>query len=77
MDWSQYIHCDPEILSGKPVVRGTRLSVEFILGLFASGWTREQVRENYPVLTDESLSAVFTLAAECIQDEMVAFIAGK
>ena len=43
MDWRQYIHSDPEILLGKPVVKGTRLSVEFILGLFAAGWTEQQV----------------------------------
>jgi uncharacterized protein (DUF433 family) len=38
-DWHAYIHCDPQILMGKPVVRGTRLSVEFLIGLFAAGWT--------------------------------------
>ncbi|NEP15214.1 MAG: DUF433 domain-containing protein, partial [Symploca sp. SIO2C1] len=36
--WGEYIHCDPKILVGKPVVKGTRLSVEFLLGLFAEGW---------------------------------------
>lgn len=39
MDWRAYIHSDPEILLGKPVVKGTRLAVEFILRLFAVGWT--------------------------------------
>jgi uncharacterized protein (DUF433 family) len=39
MDWWQYIHSDPEILNGKPVVKGTRLSVEFLLGLLAAGWS--------------------------------------
>ncbi|MBI4743367.1 MAG: DUF433 domain-containing protein, partial [Actinobacteria bacterium] len=39
MDWRKFIHSDPEILLGKPTVRGTRLSVEFILGLFAENWT--------------------------------------
>ncbi len=43
MDWRQYIHSDPEIALGKPVVKGTRLSVEFILELFAAGWTEGQV----------------------------------
>ncbi|MBI5187504.1 MAG: DUF433 domain-containing protein, partial [Nitrospirae bacterium] len=45
--WRKFIHSDPEILLGKPVVKGTRLSVEFILGLFAEGWTEQQVLENY------------------------------
>jgi Protein of unknown function (DUF433) len=50
MDWKTYIHSDPKILLGKPVVKGTRLSVEFILGLFSEGWTEQQVLENYPTL---------------------------
>jgi Protein of unknown function (DUF433) len=50
MDWKTYIHSDPKILLGKPVIKGTRLSVEFILGLFSEGWTAQQVLENYPTL---------------------------
>lgn len=57
---------DPDILCGKPSVRGTRLSVEFLLGLFADGWTHEQVLDNYPALTPETLRAVFTYAAEVL-----------
>ena len=59
IDWKKYIHSDPEILMGKPVVKGTRLSGEFILGLFAEGWTEQQILENYPTLTKERLRAVF------------------
>ncbi len=69
MDWQAYIHSDPDILVGKPVVKGTRLSVEFLLGLFASGWTEQQVLENYPTLTPEALHAVFAFAAESVQHE--------
>jgi len=43
--WAQYIHEDPNVLLGKPVVKGTRLSVEFILDLYAAGWTEQQVLE--------------------------------
>ncbi|MGB9592048.1 MAG: DUF433 domain-containing protein [Candidatus Kryptoniota bacterium] len=43
MDWRKFIHSDPEILLGKPVVKGTRLSVEFILGLFSEGWSEQQI----------------------------------
>lgn len=60
--WSEHIASDPEILGGKPVVRGTRLAVDFVLSLFASGWAREQVLENYPSLTAESLKAVLRAA---------------
>ncbi len=69
MDWRMYIHSDPEILLGKPVVKGTRLSIDFLLGLFGAGWTEAQVLENYPALTPEALRAVFAFAAECLREE--------
>lgn len=69
VDWKKFIHSDPDILLGKPVVKGTRLSVEFILGLFSNGWTEQQVLENYPTLTKESLLAVFAFATDCMREE--------
>lgn len=57
------------MLLGKAVVKGTRLSVEFILGLFAEGWTEQQVMENYPTLTKDSLRAVFAFAKDCMGEE--------
>ena len=69
MNWHAYIHSDPAILAGKPVVKGTRLGVEFLLSLFAEGWTEEQVLESYPTLTKEALLAVFAYAAESVRDE--------
>lgn len=69
MNWRTHIHSDPQILQGKPVVKGTRLSVEFILRLFASGWAEETVLENYPALSPEALQAVFAFAAECLSEE--------
>lgn len=62
MGWQDYIHSDPEVLLGKPVVKGTRLAVDFLLGLFAAGWTSDQILENYPTLTPEALRAVFAFA---------------
>ena len=78
MDWKTYIHSDPKVLLGKPVIKGTRLSVEFILGLFSEGWTEQQVLENYPTLNTrwrslsngESIQAVFAFAAECIKEDV-------
>jgi uncharacterized protein (DUF433 family) len=70
MDWKTYIHSDPKILLGKPVIKGTRLSVEFILGLFAEGWTEQQVLESYPTLNAISIRAVFAFAAECLQEDV-------
>lgn len=66
MNWQEHIHSDPEILAGKPAIKGTRLAVEFILGLLADGWTEEQVLESYPALTPESLRATFAFAAEAL-----------
>lgn len=68
MKWKDYIHTDPKILAGKPVVKDTRLSVDFILDLFSNGWTERQVLENYPQLTKESLQAVFAYVQEHGQD---------
>jgi uncharacterized protein (DUF433 family) len=51
VDWRPYIHSDPEILLGKPVVKGTRLAVDFVLDFFAAGWTEKEVLRNYPTLT--------------------------
>jgi uncharacterized protein (DUF433 family) len=77
IDWRRFIHSDPDILVGKPVVRGTRLSVEFILGLFAEGWTEKRVLENYPALTKESLRAIFAFTTDCMREEVMYPIPAK
>jgi uncharacterized protein (DUF433 family) len=69
MDWRSYITTDPNILAGKPIVRGTRLSVDFVLGLLAAGWSEPQVTENYPQVTPEVLRAVYGFAAEVLAEE--------
>lgn len=69
MDWRDYIHSDPDILVGKPVVKGTRLAVSFLLDLLGSGWSPEQILANYPTLTPQALQAVFSFAAESLKDE--------
>jgi uncharacterized protein (DUF433 family) len=71
MDWHEYIHGDPHILRGKPVVKGTRLSVEFILDLLGAGWTEQQLLENYPQLSSDALRAVFAFAAEQVRDDLL------
>ena len=60
---------DPQILGGKPCVRGTRLSVEFLLELAASGATQEQILAQYPQLTPDRLSAAFRYAADVLRGE--------
>ena len=69
MDWRHRIVCDPKILAGKPTVKGTRISVELILGWFSSGWTTEQVLESYPHLTRDDILAAFAYAKELLHDD--------
>lgn len=69
MNWKDYIVFDPDILVGKPTIRGTRLSVELILDRLADGWSREDIFRSYPNLTPEALQAVFAFASEVLKDE--------
>lgn len=69
MTWANYIGVDPTVSGGKPIVKGTRLTVEFILGLLAEGWTAAKLLQNYPQLTDEALRAVYAYAAETLHDQ--------
>lgn len=68
--WREHIISTPGVVGGKPAIRGTRLTIEFLLGLFSAGWTQEQVLEEYESLTPQSLRAVFAFAAEVLHDEM-------
>ena len=65
----ELIVSDAEILSGKPSVRGTRLSVEFLLELAASGATQADILARYPQLTAEGLAAAFRYAADVLKGE--------
>lgn len=62
---------DPAILGGKPVVKGTRISVEFLLELFASGATRSDVLKAYPHLTAEDIEEALRYAAEALKHDRV------
>lgn len=68
MNWEDRIVANPNVLVGKPTIKGTRLSVEFILDRLADGWTEEMLLENYPRLTKEDLRAVFAYATESLKD---------
>ncbi len=57
MNWEERIVVDPNILVGKPVIRGTRLAVEFIIDRMAQGWPEPEILRNYPRLTREDLHA--------------------
>lgn len=68
---SEWIVSNPEILGGKPCVRDTRLSVELILELLASGATSEQILQSYPQLSWEGLAAALEYAARAMKNEVI------
>lgn len=68
LDWRDYIVCDPGILCGKPTLKGTRLSVEFVLELLAGGWDMAAIREDYPNLTEVRIRAVLAFAADTFHE---------
>ena len=69
MPWRERIVADPEILAGKPTVRGTRISVELILDRLASGWTTESLIQAHPHLTAEDVRAALAFAADLLGEE--------
>jgi len=71
MKWQEHIVSDKEVLLGKPTIKGTRISVEHIVGLLAQGWTENEILENFPRLTKESLQAVFSYIQDCIHDGLL------
>jgi uncharacterized protein (DUF433 family) len=62
---------DPQICSGKPAIRGTRIMVKNILGMVAGGYTAERVVQAYPELTREDVSAALEYAAEMVAEEQI------
>ena len=71
MSWKERIGIDPVVLNGKPVVRGTRLAVEFIIGLLGQGWAEGDILQKYPGLTPEDISVCLQYASEVLQAEKV------
>lgn len=69
MDWHGRIVATPDTLSGRPRIAGTRIGVDFLLDLLASGWTEAQIRDQYPHLKPEDLQAVFAFVRDCLKDE--------
>jgi len=62
---------DPAVLAGKPVIRGTRLSVDLIIGLMADGWSEADILRNYPGLTRDDLAACLAYARDILKSEKV------
>ncbi len=68
---------DPDILNGKPIVKGTRISVGLILQCLASGMSKEDILRGYPTLTREGLEAALDFAARQFEGEEVRVFTGK
>lgn len=71
MNWEDRIEVNPQVLVGKPVIRGSRLAVEFIVELLANDWTPRQIIDNYPGVTHEDISACLHYASDILKSERV------
>jgi uncharacterized protein (DUF433 family) len=71
MNSEPWIVSKPGVLGGKPCIRGTRISVELVLELLASGASREEILRTYPHIPPEGLSAAIQYAAESMKNEVV------
>jgi len=71
VNWRERIEEKAEVLGGKPVIKGSRLSVEFLLGLMAAGWEQSEILENYPGLSQDDLLACLQYAKELLETEQL------
>ena len=70
IDWEDHIVADPEVMVGKPVVKGTRITAEFVLQLLAAGWTEATILEHYAEsLTPEAMRAIYAFAAQVVGEQ--------
>ena len=65
------IVCNPAVLGGKPCIKGTRISVEFILELVASGGSRDEILKAYPHITADDVEQALRYAAESLKNDVV------
>ncbi|MCC6588298.1 MAG: DUF433 domain-containing protein [Bryobacterales bacterium] len=68
MDWKDRIEVNPEVAYGKPVIRGTRIAVEFVLELLAGGSDEAYILENYPHLRPEDIRACLAFASHLMHE---------
>lgn len=71
----QRITSNPEVLTGKPVIAGTRLSVPFIVGLLAKGVTHEEILNEYPYITEEDIRACLAYASQMLESSTLVLLA--
>lgn len=71
MDWQTRITVNPNVLVGKPIIKGTRLAVEFIIDLLAQGWSIDEILRNYPGITVVDIQACLSYASAALKSEKV------
>ena len=71
MTWQEHISIDPAVLVGKPVIKGTRLAVEFMIDLLPQGWTESEILRNYPGVTREDIQSCLAYASNVLHGEKV------
>lgn len=71
MNWHDRITVDPNVLVGKPIIKGTRISVEFVVDLLGRGWTTDQILGEYDHLTPADLQACLAYASDVLKSERV------
>jgi uncharacterized protein (DUF433 family) len=71
MNWHERITVDPQILVGKPIIKGTRIAVEFVVDLLGRGWTVDRVLKEYDHLAPEDVQACLAYASEILKSEKV------
>jgi len=71
VEWKQYIVTEPEILRGKPRLKGTRIPVGLVLGYLAAGKTAEEIVAEFPQLTREQIAACLDYARDLAEFEAV------
>ncbi len=76
MNWQDHITVDPGVLVGKPIIKGTRLAVDFVLELVSAGWSEAEILRNYPRLRREDILACVAYARESIAADTVFATAG-
>jgi uncharacterized protein (DUF433 family) len=71
MNWQDRITVDPKILVGKPIVKGTRIAVEFVIDLLGRGWTVDRLLKEYDHLTQKDIQACLAYAGDALKSERV------
>ena len=76
MNWREHIERKPGVMMGKPVIKGTRITVELILERLGDGWSEDDLLEAFPHLAKEHVRAAQAFAADSLRTDAVVFLDG-